>query len=884
MFTRHTNLLLLTILSLSPMPVLADVIINDVTQLNPISMAAVVAPTTVQQVVDAVKNTPGPISIGGGRYSMGGQTAVEHGTQIDMRQLNHVVNFSPEQKEITVQAGMTWRQVQEAIDPAGLAVDIMQTYDNFTVGGALSVNCHGRYVGRGPLVLSVKSIRVVLADGSLVNASPTEHSDIFYGAIGGYGGIGVIVEATLNLADNVKVERQSVLMPLSDYPAWFASHVGNNPDVIFHNADIYPNSYNTVRATSYVKTDKPVTVKDHLIPLNKSYLKDRLAFDVISEWPFGKAIRQHVLDPLLFSGDTVEWRNYEASYRVEELEPASRKNSSYVLQEYFVPEVNFSQFVAGMSQVLNDNHVNAINVSIRHAKQDPGTLMAWARKDVFAFVLYYKQGTSEDDRKAVGSWTRQMIDQVIAAGGSYYLPYQPAATVEQFHAAYPNADRFFALKRQLDPTDKFRNTLWDAYYVPQPQPQPQAQSQAGKGSAPVVGNDMPVSAAAAASPGNTINAANIEIATVPASTAAAASEKPVPAVVASVSTSTDSAAPASSNKSVTAPDPMAASLEAEARKIPGYVRDEGQTYLTLPEWFLVYNPEEYAQYLKTHSNNSGFPYFSSIGQTWGNYYDVAHIDNQHGYPVNWGYHLMVATICSSYTVELAIKGSYENSVGRLTEWTAGGKRTPEDDYAAGVAQDYVDFVRIYPWYEYSFMHSLHGLWTLHDPDSANRTRRWERRAFLSTGYLIKAGYGGVIKLATKAIYGDADSEMFLLTSPIGPGQFQPVKGVRTYREYSDGSRLLILPRYEEFRDAIIGLSRDNIGFREIAGNKQILMTLITPDSWKYSGEGAQSLFERPILTQPGYKRVALNVQVPALEGVVHKLDGQGLTIEHIYDY
>jgi FAD/FMN-containing dehydrogenase len=40
----------------------------------------------------------------------------------------------------------------------------MQSYDNFTVGGSLSVNAHGRYVGLGPIVLSVKSIRLVLAD------------------------------------------------------------------------------------------------------------------------------------------------------------------------------------------------------------------------------------------------------------------------------------------------------------------------------------------------------------------------------------------------------------------------------------------------------------------------------------------------------------------------------------------------------------------------------------------------------------------------------------------------------------------------------------------------------------------------------------------------
>jgi len=55
---------------------------------------------------------------------------------------------------------------------------------------------------------------------------------------------------------------------------------------------------------------------------------------------------------------------------------------------------------------------------------------------------------------------------VLAAGGTYYLPYQPHATVEQFHRAYPRAGEFFALKRRVDPDFRFRNSLWNKYYAP----------------------------------------------------------------------------------------------------------------------------------------------------------------------------------------------------------------------------------------------------------------------------------------------------------------------------------------------------------------------------------------------------------------------------------
>ena len=130
-------------------------VVNDVTQLNPITVSEVIVPTTTEEIVEAVTQHPGPIAVGGGRYSMGGQTATENALHIDMRQFNHILDFYPARKLITVQAGTRWRQIQEHIDPADLSVKIMQTYADFTVGGSVSVNVHGRYVGLGPLVRSI---------------------------------------------------------------------------------------------------------------------------------------------------------------------------------------------------------------------------------------------------------------------------------------------------------------------------------------------------------------------------------------------------------------------------------------------------------------------------------------------------------------------------------------------------------------------------------------------------------------------------------------------------------------------------------------------------------------------------------------------------------
>jgi FAD/FMN-containing dehydrogenase len=443
-----------------------NLIVNDVTQLNPVPVFAIAAPTRVEEVQEALKRTDLPVSIGGGHFSMGGQTASPGSLHLDMRKLNRVLAFSPVEKTIRVQAGIRWCDIQKFLDPHDLSVKVMQTYANFTVGGALSVNCHGRYVGLGPVILSVREVALVLPNGELVRASPTENARLFYGAIGCYGAIGVIVEAELDLAENTRVERVNEKLPTAKYWQHFSDTVRSSGSAVFHNGDIYPPRYSRVRSVTWFKTKKAVTVPHRLQPHRRQYWLEKYVLWVMSEQKSGKWRREFLIDPFVYRRRIVHWRNYEAGYDVAELEPLSRKRRTYVLQEYFVPVERFADFVSKMREILQRHRVNMLNVSIRHAFADPGSLLAWARGETFAFVLYYKQRTRENAKHRVAVWTRELIEAVLSVGGTYYLPYQPHGTDEQFHRAYPRAKELFALKRELDPQYRLRNVLWDKYYAP----------------------------------------------------------------------------------------------------------------------------------------------------------------------------------------------------------------------------------------------------------------------------------------------------------------------------------------------------------------------------------------------------------------------------------
>lgn len=442
-----------------------DLWIENITQLNPVRVAQVIAPTTIEEIIAAITQTTGPVSIGGGRYSQGGQVAYPDSLHIDMRQFKQVLALDKDKKQITVQAGIRWRDIQDYIDPHNLSLKIMQTYANFTVGGSLSVNVHGRYVGEGPLVKSVENIKLILANGELKYASPSENSGLFYAAIGGYGGIGVITEATLQLEDNQKVARTDVVMPVSEYKEFFFEKIRDNAHAVFTNADMYPPAYEKLRSVTWYDTQLPLTEEARLIPRDAEYYWGPKVVDWIADYDVGLWLREQVIDPIIYTSSPVVWRNYEASYDVRELEPASRSTNTYALREYFVPVERFDEFVPQMRAIFQAYDATIINVSVRHAHQDPGTLLAWAKTEVFAFVVYYRQGISSEAQAVVEQWSRAMNDAAIALGGAYYLPYQVYETPVQFVAAYPHAQEFFALKKAVDPQYRFRNQLWAKVYA-----------------------------------------------------------------------------------------------------------------------------------------------------------------------------------------------------------------------------------------------------------------------------------------------------------------------------------------------------------------------------------------------------------------------------------
>jgi hypothetical protein len=305
---------------------------------------------------------------------------------------------------------------------------------------------------------------------------------------------------------------------------------------------------------------------------------------------------------------------------------------------------------------------------------------------------------------------------------------------------------------------------------------------------------------------------------------------------------------------------------------PADRRGEEQTFLTFPEWFLVFSPAEYAEFVRSH-NPDEFCFWGHIGQFWSSYGQVIHQTRARGEPTNWGYHVMIMVIGVSTTAEYAIRSAYETLVGRISGALSGG-RTAEDDLAAGVAQEYVDFIRVRPWYEFDFTARLKRLWTQTSPVGPHLLRKWERRYALTTEYLVKAVYGRIIEKATHSAY----EKPILTTSVV-------VEGASTCgAQAAAGERQLALPRYQGFMTPAVALSNCGADFREIAGNHGVILLSALGPLGQAPPADTDVMIRQPIITQPGREREVLIIPVTKLAAVLRGLPTQGLMLEHIFDY
>ena len=149
---------------------------------------------------------------------------------------------------------------------------------------------------------------------------------------------------------------------------------------------------------------------------------------------------------------------------------------------------------------------------------------------------------------------------------------------------------------------------------------------------------------------------------------------------------------------------------------------------------------------------------------------------------------------------------------------------------------------------------------------------------------MKAVYAWIINKGTQSVYGPEDLTIYARIHALPDDVLNAEPTIKLVKHNDDQSETILIPRYKQFTDSVIGMAHHNIQFQDIAGNHTIAVSLLAPRDWHYDLSSTTPIFSTHILTDKKQDRYVIAIPVTSLTDVVHQLETQKIQIEHIYDY
>ncbi|MCP4427886.1 MAG: FAD-binding oxidoreductase, partial [Chloroflexi bacterium] len=167
------------------------------------SLNHVYRPTTVEQLqamLQLARENGRTIGLRGGGNSYGDAAMNAENILLDMRRMNRILDWNPENGRITLEPGVTISQLWQYILEDGWWPPVVTGTMMTTIGGCAGMNVHGKNAWQaGPIGDHILEFDLLLTNGDIIACSRDENSDIFHAAIGGAGVLGIFTAITLQM-------------------------------------------------------------------------------------------------------------------------------------------------------------------------------------------------------------------------------------------------------------------------------------------------------------------------------------------------------------------------------------------------------------------------------------------------------------------------------------------------------------------------------------------------------------------------------------------------------------------------------------------------------------------------------------------------------------
>lgn len=426
----------------------------------PSSRCTLVEPTSEAEIARAI-DPRGTVARGLGRSY--GDAAINEGRLVvGMTRLDRFLAFDEATGVLTCEAGTSLERIIRAFAPRGWFPMVTPGTKLVTVGGCIANDVHGKaHHVQGSFVECVESMRVLLASGSVVNASRTENTDLFWASFGGMGLLGVIVDATIRL--------RRIETTYFTQRAIIAKDLAEMIAALDETGEIYPYSvaYIDPVATGKRLGSGVLTVGDHarVTDLPRRLARDPLrlhgsfAIDVPFTFPeiALNALTIRILNQVfkLVLGRASRVAHYEKFFYP--LDFVGHWNRGYgrrgfTQYQFVVPlERGYENMKKILEAIVSSGSLPFLNVLKRLGPESGGLLSFPAQGYTLAIDFPI--------RKDTGALLRRLDAMVLDAGGRIYLGKDAFVDPETLRAMYPQLGRWQTIKANVDPDGVFTSDL-----------------------------------------------------------------------------------------------------------------------------------------------------------------------------------------------------------------------------------------------------------------------------------------------------------------------------------------------------------------------------------------------------------------------------------------
>jgi decaprenylphospho-beta-D-ribofuranose 2-oxidase len=363
--------------------------------------------------------------------------------------INHFIEFDKTTGKLTVEAGITLREILEVIVPSGWFLPVTPGTSYVTLGGAIASDVHGKnHHSAGTFGQHVKSITMLLGTGEVVTTSPQNHADLFHATCGGMGLTGIIMSATIQL------------LPIRSS---FISQKTIKADCIEAACEAFESNSDATYSVAWIDClSKGKSLGRSVIMLGEHAEQGGLNIDIRQKVSVPFSTPSALLNSLTVKAfNTAYW--YRAKHSVSQtvslvpyfypLDAVGEWNRLYgkkgfVQFQCVVPKLNG---VANMRKLLTEISNSGESSFLAVLKQ-----FGIANENLLSFptegyTLALDFKASDTAIKTV----KKLEDMVVDMGGRLYLTKDAVMQESTFKATYPNWEKFEAVREQYGAVGKF---------------------------------------------------------------------------------------------------------------------------------------------------------------------------------------------------------------------------------------------------------------------------------------------------------------------------------------------------------------------------------------------------------------------------------------------